>query len=39
MPPEISFDIDDPISPLELGISSDERRLGLAVREVDLAEA
>ncbi|MFI5020430.1 MAG: hypothetical protein ACHQRJ_02090 [Alphaproteobacteria bacterium] len=38
MPPEISFEIADPISPLELGISTDERRLGLAVREVDLAE-
>ena len=38
MPPEVRLDIVDPISPLELGVSSDERRLGLAVREIALAE-
>ncbi len=39
MPPEVRLDIAGPASPQQLGISSDERQLGVAVREVRLAEA
>ena len=38
MPPEISFEIALPASPLALGISSDGRELGLALRRLELAE-
>ena len=36
MPPEIRFRIADPESPLALGISSDDRLLGLGLRQVRL---
>jgi len=38
MPPEIRLVITDPASPLTLGMSSDERLLGLGLRRMQLAE-